>query len=299
MSRFRNWCFTINNWTQSDVFAVDMLMKQKATYGCYSEEFSVEINKDTGKPTPHLQCFVHLGNALSFAYMKKALIRSHLVVANGTPQENRIYCGGEDYVKDGKIKLKNETFKEYGVLPEGQGKRTDLKEIAQLIRSHEITIEDIMIEYPDMYLRYSRSFEKMFSAFQTPRQEAPKVYWRWGLAGVGKTRYVVDTYGQENIYIKDNTQWWDGYNNQETILIDDFDNSIPFRTLLRILDRYAYQGQVKGGYVHINSPNIYITCEFQPNTYWTGNELAQVLRRLTSVEQIKNNKDVCYNAVYP
>jgi len=279
MSRFRNWCFTINNWTQSDIFAVEMLFKQKATYGCYSQEVGA-------KGTPHLQGFIHLANALSMEFMKKALGRSHLIVANGTPQENRIYCGGEDYVKDDKTKLKNSTFKEFGVLPPGQGKRTDIKEITDAIRSHELTMEDIMFDYPDMYLRYSRSFEKMFAAVQLPRQNPPKVYWRWGLAGVGKTRYVVDTYGQQNIYIKDNTQWWDGYNNQETILIDDFDNSIPYRTLLRILDRYSYQGQVKGGYVHINSPNIYITCEFPPQFYWTDNSLAQILRRLTSVEEI-------------
>lgn len=279
MSRFRNWCFTINNWTQSDIFAVDMLLRQKATYGCYSQEVGE-------KGTPHLQGFIHLANALSMEFMKKALGRSHLIVANGTPQENRIYCGGEDYVKDGKTKLKNPTFKEFGVMPVGQGKRTDIKEITDAIRSRELTMEDIMFDYPDMYLRYSRSFEKMFTAVQLPRQIPPKVFWRWGLAGVGKTRYVVDTYGQENIYIKDNTQWWDGYKNQETILIDDFDNSIPYRTLLRILDRYSYQGQVKGGYVHINSPNIYITCEFPPQFYWTDNSLAQILRRLTSVEQI-------------
>jgi hypothetical protein len=129
MSRFRNWCFTINNWTQSDLFAVDMLLKQKATYGCYSQEIGE-------KGTPHIQGFVHLGNALSLEYMKKSLSRSHLIVSNGTPQENRIYCGGEDYIKEGKIKHKNPTFKEYGVLPIGQGKRTDIKQITDAIRSH-------------------------------------------------------------------------------------------------------------------------------------------------------------------
>ena len=280
MSRFHNWCFTINNWTQSDLFAVNMLMKQKANYGCYSEE----VGEEEG--TPHLQGYIHLGNALSLLVMKKSLCRAHFIVANGDAKENRIYCGAEDYIKDGKTKLKNSTFKEYGVLPQGQGKRTDIKEITDAIRNHELTMEDIMFNYPDMYLKYSRSFEKMFTAVQQPRQSAPNVYWRWGLAGVGKTRYVVDTYGQENIYIKDNSIWWDGYNIQETILIDDFDNSIPFRTLLRILDRYAYQGQVKGGYVHINSSNIYITCEFPPSHYWSDNYLAQILRRLTSVQEI-------------
>jgi len=279
MSRFRNWCFTTNNFTQSDVFALDMLMK-KAIYGCYSEEVGE-------KGTPHLQGYVYLETALSIIKIKKYLTRSHLIVADGTADENRIYCGAEDYVKDGKTKFKNPTFKEFGVLPLGQGKRTDLKEIANAIRSHELTITDIMFDYPDMYLKYSRSFEKMFNAVQEPRVTLPEVHWRYGKAGTGKTRYVNDTYGSINVFTKDNTIWWDGYSQQQVILIDDFDNTIPFRVLLRILDRYTYQGQVKGGYVQVNSPFIYITCEFSPEVYWVGNELAQVKRRLTSVLEIK------------
>jgi len=55
------------------------------------------------------------------------------------------------------------------------------------------------------------------------------------------------------------------------------------------LDRYRYQGQVKGGYVNINSPFIYITCEHPPSYYWSGNELDQITRRLTSVLEIKKD----------
>lgn len=267
MSRHRAFCFTINNWTKSDEFAVDLVMK-KAKYGICGKEIGE-------KGTPHLQGYIHLENPLSFSVMKKYLSRAHIIVANGDDRENFEYCSkGNDY-------------KEWGEQSAGQGKRNDLKEIADLIKSGDITITDLMFDYPDMYVKYSRSFEKMFAAVQKPRTNPPEVYWRWGLAGTGKTRYVIDTYKQENVYIKDGTMWWDGYNSQEVILIDDFDNQIPYRTLLRILDRYAYQGQIKGGYVHINSPKIFITCEYPPEHYWSGNQLEQVVRRLTSVLEIK------------
>ena len=50
---------------------------------------------------------------------------------------------------------------------------------------------------------------------------------------------------------------WDGYKQQEAIIIDDFDNTIPYRTLLRMLDRY---GQVNDGYEKLksNQQSIYI-----------------------------------------
>ena len=42
----------------------------------------------------------------------------------------------------------------------GQGSRTDIKELTQKIRDGEITMEDCMFDYPELYVRYSRSFEK-------------------------------------------------------------------------------------------------------------------------------------------
>lgn len=173
----------------------------------------------------------------------------------------------------------------HGTPADGQGCRNDLKTIAQKIKNQEITLDDLMFEYPLEYVKYSRSFEKMFNAIQKPRDTPPQVHWRWGSAGTGKTRYAVENHSSH--YIKDNTPWWDGYKQQEAIIIDDFGNDIPYRTLLRILDRYVYQGQVKGGYVQVNSPYIYITCEYPPDFFWDGNELAQVARRLTSVQEIK------------
>lgn len=268
MGRNRSWCFTINNWTDSDYIAVCSLMK-KAKYGIVGKE------KGSLLQTPHLQGYIHLENALSFDCVRKFLSRAHLEKANGNDNENFVYCSKEG------------DYREWGEKSEGQGKRNDIKEVADLIKSGDTSLTDIMFDYPDVYVKYSRSLEKMFAAVQKPRSQPPQVHWRYGLAGTGKTRFVVDKYGTENIYIKDGTMWWDGYNSQQVILIDDFDNSIPYRTLLRILDRYAYQGQVKGGYVHINSPEIYITCEFPPEHFWAGNTLEQVNRRLTSVLEIK------------
>lgn len=267
MSRHRAYCFTINNPTEADHFAVTLLMK-KAKYGIAGEEIG-----ENG--TPHIQGYVHLENPMSFVCLKKFLSRGHIEAANGDDRHNYDYCS-----KQGK-------FKEWGQKSDGQGKRTDIKEIANLIKSGDITLNDIMFDYPDMYLKYSRSFEKMFNAVQPHREQQPEVHWRWGLAGTGKTRWVIQKHGANNVYIKDGTSWWDGYSQQDVILIDDFDNNIPYRTLLRILDRYRYQGQVKGGYVNINSPFIFITCEHPPSYYWRDNELDQVMRRLTSVLEIK------------
>lgn len=265
MSRHRAYCFTINNWTQSDYFGVKYAFN-KATYGIVGEE----IAPSTG--TPHLQGYIHLKDALSMNALAKSMPRAHFLVANGSDEQNKTYCS------------KGSNIYEVGECSVGQGTRTDIKDLAKLIKDKEITLEDCMFEYPELYVRYSRSLEKMFNAVMTVRKTPPQVYWRWGKAGTGKTRYCIDKHPSH--YIKDGTMWWDNYNQQEAVIIDDFDNQIPFRILLRMLDRYDFQGQVKGSYVQLDSPYIYITCEYPPERYWHGNELAQVMRRITSVEEI-------------
>lgn len=267
--KHRAWLFVINNWTASDEFAVSALMKKSVIYGISGKE----VGK---KGTPHLQSYVRFKDAQSFDWMKKQLTRAHLKVAKGSDKANQKYCS------------KDHDFREWGTPAEGQGKRNDIHEVADLIKNRQITMYGIMFEYPELYLRYNRGFEKMFHAAQAnrSRDKAPEIHWRWGLTGTGKTIYVWDKYSDDDIYVKDGTQWWDGYTQQKVILFDDFDNSIPYKTFLLITDRNPYQGQVKGGYVKINSPIMYITSDKSPEDFWYGNELKQVTRRLTSVTEI-------------
>lgn len=267
MGRSRKWCFTLNNWSDSDLIEMKRLFS-KSEYAVIGSE----VAPTTG--TPHLQAYCRWKNAVAFETIKKRCPRASLTPASGDDLDNQRYCSKECLIYELGEPVKEE-----------QGRRNDIRTITDKIRAKDLTYEELMFEYPDMFLRYSRSFEKMFNAVLTARSEPPQVHWRWGKAGVGKTRFVVDTH--PSLYQKDNTIWWDGYNQQEAILIDDFDNTIPYRTLLRILDRYVYQGQIKGGYVHINSPYIYITCEYPPERYWEGNELTQVTRRLTSVTEVR------------
>lgn len=43
--------------------------------------------------------------------------------------------------------------------------------------------------------------------------------WHWGYTGTGKTRGVRARF--PDAFIKGNNVWWDGYNNEEVVIIDE------------------------------------------------------------------------------
>lgn len=245
--------------------------------------------------TRHLQGYVEWTGVKRWNTMKALNPRIHWEARKGSAKQASEYCKKGEQSHD-EWKLAGSSGANYGknamVFEKGtvsaQGKRSELEEIGEQVVAMR-PLREIAQENPATYIKYAKGIEKLHNQMLKPRDSsaAPYIEWRWGLAGVGKTRYCVEKH-QTSHFIKDGTQWWDGYDQQEAIIIDDFDGRWPFRDLLRLLDRYEYQGQYKGGYVQINSPYIYITCEHAPSHFWSGNELAQVTRRITKIENVIN-----------
>lgn len=163
-----------------------------------------------------------------------------------------------------------------------QGRRKDLEQIAKEYVDTPKK-KDFCVKNPAEYVKYYRGLQELKNTIKlVPRslKDPPLIFWIYGLSGVGKTYFPHRFFNEEDIYIKDGTMWWNNYEQQKCIIIDDFDGKWPYRDLLRLLDKYKYQGQFKGGYVDINSKFIFITCEFPPENFWSGNELKQIKRRL-------------------
>lgn len=172
-----------------------------------------------------------------------------------------------------------------------QGRRTDLEDAVELVRTGGAAL--VAEEKPHVFVKFHKGLEKLETMKYQHRTGPPKVIWIWGPSGSGKTREAA----QGSFYMKDGSIWWDGYKQEDRIVIDDFDGKWPFRDLLRLLDRYPYQGQIKGGYVKINSPEIWITCEFPPGKYWEESELSQIKRRCTEVRctEVAGNTNCHFN----
>ena len=132
-SRARGYCFTLNNYTTSDISRLSEVINLSRPVVQYII-FGEEIAPTTG--TPHLQGFIYFKNAQEHPTARKVISMSaHVESINGTIDHNTRYCS-----KDGK-------YYEFGERP-NQGKRSDLEEVYQQVRDG-VDIDTIVMENPD------------------------------------------------------------------------------------------------------------------------------------------------------
>lgn len=284
MSRFRGFVFTHNNYTEEHL---ELYAVMEAKY--------LIVAKETGASgTRHLQGYVEYEDACSLKSAITRLKPAHVEVRKGTPDQASKYCKkGEQSHEEWSSKGSSgdnfgrnvDIVVEKGSLGPGQGKRSDLDLVVEAIGDGK-SVAEVASLFPTTFIKFHKGIKALAMTRMTHRTERPTIEWRWGLSGRGKTWHVIHKHGRENVYIKDATKWWDGYRQQEVILIDDFDGSWPFRNFLRLLDENQYEGEVKCDYIPVNSPFIYVTCEFPPSHFWSGTALEQMETRLTTIVEV-------------
>lgn len=252
-SRSRTWCLTLNNYTDEELLALQAWCVDHTVYHILGREVG-----ESG--TKHIQGYIRRKSACTLSVLKKTNERAHWEVAKGTDAQNQKYCSKEnDYIEGGE-------------LPTGQGARTDQRRVWDSIKEGEGLI-DILEEHGDKALRMFNVVKSVKSMVTCkPRNWVMDVRIYWGESGAGKSRAVWDEFGVDNVYPKMPGKWWDHYEGQDVVLIDDFDPGdrfgMTFDFYLKLLDRYPMFVEFKGGSCHFCSKVIIITSNFDPETWW-------------------------------
>ncbi len=273
--RFRNFCFTLNNYTIPEIDSIKSLNKDNLLAYLI---FGYEIG-DSG--TPHLQGYCELSKQQSLRQVKKMLSdRYHIEKRKGTAQQAITYCK-----KDGKIY-------EYGK-SKSQGKRTDLSDIRDLVKKG-VKLTTIIDGIENLNYQNIKGAQLLKSIYSVKRTEKPNIIWLYGSTGIGKTRYVFDNFN--DIYTSGNGKWFDGYEQNETILIDDYRcDYMKFHCLLRFIDRYPFTRELKGSTIQIKSKYIIFTSPKNPFDMWkhrTPEDIKQLIRRIDYVINMDLIKEI-------
>lgn len=277
--RSRGWVFTLNNYDQADVDRMPSVDSQYLIYG-----------KEVGESgTPHLQGFVYFANARTGKAVKKQISeRSHIEKMRGTPKQAADYCrkGGE--------------FVEFGVMPE-QGKRSDLHDFKDEINSGTLTISTILEENPLLYHQYGRTIEKMNDnrLRKLTRNHMTKGIWLWGPTGTGKSHraaHFTEQFGYGSTYYHkmNDKGWWDNYQAEDVVVINEFRGQISFSDMLQLCDKWPYSVPRRGtSPVPFVSKVVIITSDKPPIDIYREQESDQILQlyRRFSIWHVTNQDD--------
>lgn len=219
----------------------------------------------------HWQGYVEFKGSKRFKGVQEALglPGCHLEKSRGTGEENRRYCTKPESRIEGPY--------EYGTMGPGQGKRSDLASLCEVIKKGA-SDEEIANLAPTAWLKYSRGVIALRAAVSQKRKWKTHITVAWGPTGTGKSKCADEMF--PDAYWKPPGKWWDGYHGQKHVILDDFR---PWwwdmEYMLRLMDRYPLRVETKGGTVEFVATHIFITSNIRPEEwYWDDKE--KVIRRI-------------------
>ncbi|UYD39133.1 MAG: replication associated protein [Wigfec virus K19_645] len=245
MSRCRAFTFTINTFDEETE-------EKLQAHDCRYIIYGYELAPTTGRP--HFQGYVYYDNARTPLAVSKD-IKGHIEVAKGAPDQNYDYCS-----KDG-------SYYERGLRPISD-KAKGINEKERFKRARESAIAGDFASIPDdLYTRYQASYKRM------RREDAPRPtdlekrdtygVWIYGPPRTGKSHKARHDYG--DVYLKDINKWWDAYDGQANVLIDELaPEHAPFMTnfLKKWVDRWTFSAECKGGRILARPQLIIVTSNY-------------------------------------
>jgi len=153
MSKRRDYCFTLNNFTDEEQALLRTIVANGfATYIIFGREVG-----ENG--TPHLQGYIRFNNAVRAPTAQRTVAaRCWCQGANGSPDQNIAYCS------------KQGDFEEFGNRPQ-QGKRTDIEKAMDLVKGGG-SYRDVVAQVPAAAARFE-SFIRSEIAYQVIERLEP------------------------------------------------------------------------------------------------------------------------------
>jgi hypothetical protein len=255
-TRSRKYLLTINNPIEHGETHAEIMKKLSK----FRYRYIAMCDETGNKGTYHTHVYVYYENAVCFSTIKGLFPSANIATVRGTSVQNREYLlksapehnkktdGSYEY-KDstGKIHMgvnHSETFEELGECPqEEQGKRSDLEYMYSLVKDG-LTNSEILELIPETAIKHIDKINKLRLSYLVDKYKGQRrldlqVHYITGKTGLGKSRDILDEFGDENVYrVTDYNHPFDSYQNESVLVFEEFRSSQKLSDMLNYLDVY-------------------------------------------------------------
>lgn len=223
----------------------------------------------------HWQVLAVYSRAVRLSCVKKCFGRS----VHAEPSRSE---AAREYVWKEDSRVSDSFMFEFGRYPFRRNDQTDWSLVRSQARSGRL--DEIP---PDIYVRCYNQLRRIWQDHLQPVAVERVVTCFWGKTGTGKSRRAWEEAGMA-AYPKDpRSKFWDGYQGQSNVIIDEFRGGIDVSHVLRWFDRYPVIVEVKGSSVSLVAERIWITSNLDPQFWYVdldSDTLAALMRRINVIK---------------
>lgn len=260
----KSWCFTLNN-PQLDSIPL--------AWGC---AYVVYQKEKAASGTLHLQGYAEFSTRKKLDTLKKVCGEAHWEPRHGTQAQAIAYCQKEDTRVAG-------PWEQGTKAEDDQGQRNDLYALKSDIESGMPMLEVANNNYALMQRchKFALWHRSLMNNHGRKHQTTVEVF--WGKPDTGKTTHVQKIAGDNAFWLRQpqhNGQlWWDGYDGNEVVVIDEFYGWIPRTLMQRLIDHTPLMLDTKGAAVNFIAKKIYIVSNAPPSEWWKNAGLGPAMER--------------------
>jgi len=258
--KLRNACITWNNPPIEQIGPFGEDMDPRISYLVWSLECGERGNI-------HWQMYVEFNTPVTIGGIKKIFGNNtiHIERRKGTAKQAADYCKkNDDTHLAGPWELGE--ISHQGVDLEARMEREDEITVIGKLARGEMHLKDA----PYDLIRGCPAGIKMAMTLAPPiRRKQVDIYYIEGETGIGKTYGIFKMFPDAyRPVIAGEKLWFDGYNGEKTLLLDELRGNIKLSYLLQILDPYPLKVEIKGGTVNAEWERVFITTNTPPEKWY-------------------------------
>lgn len=215
--------------------------------------------------TYHTHIYVCFNSRVRFRTVQKHFNHAYITPAFGSVQSNLEYIRKSGKWKDtekAETSVKG-TFEDWGTVPSQKGTILELEELYRMVEAGYTNAEILAINHD--YIRYIDTIDKVritlqIEKFKGQRRLDLHVTYVYGATGTGKTRDILDRYGDASVYrVTDYQHPFDSYACQPVMAFEEFRSNLRISDMLNYCDIYPLELPARYTNKYACYTKVYIT----------------------------------------